>query len=138
MILSFTLSIIFTTSAALACSCADWDSASEMLKNADSVVLAIPTEESQPVPATVFGPDFVDMQKTGMKIVRHYKGKYKKFFYLFAEKDTGANCGASFKKNSGLYLVFSFYQNGRYVTTGCDLGVVTPEDDQITRILSEL
>lgn len=136
--LIFALMIISFVSidSAKACSCAEWESASEMSKNYHAVVLAIPTAESV-VDTSVEHP-YAPINKTGMKVIRRFKGKYKKFFYLFTEKDLGGNCGATFKPNDGVYLIFAYSKDGRYYSDSCSLGVVDPSDEALTKILADL
>ena len=70
------LAVILLMSAnVFACSCMQWTDAATMLKEADSVVLAVPVEESQFHANDEFSP----IMKTGMKIVKRYKGKYKEW-----------------------------------------------------------
>lgn len=121
---------------ALSCSCAEWESPKEMLKNVEFAVLAVPTEKSvfRQVSYNNGGGDIsqITMARTGMRVVRNFKGKYKKFFYLESEKSDGlgANCGVDFKRYDGLYLIFGWRApNGYYTTTSCDMGMVLPEFD---------
>lgn len=141
--MKFVLSVVvslFSIGSALACSCSEWGSAQQMLKEADAVVLAIPVSDSKVDPSV--SPRVYDslgpIVKTDMKVVRHFKGKYKKFFYLYTEKDLGGNCGVNFKKQDGMYLVFAYMQNGRYFTESCSIGQVDSEDSYITKFISEL
>lgn len=122
----------------LACSCAEWGPAKQMLKEVEFAVLAVPTEDSRFRTETMDYGDGTNYQtiiaRTGMKVVKRFKGKYKKFFYLDTEKNLGANCGADFKQYEGLFLIFGGTgPNGYYWSGGCDLGMVTPQfDDEDT------
>lgn len=121
-----------------ACSCAEWESASEIMQSADAVVLGVPTDAG-----TFYSSDEEmreDIYRTGINIVKRFKGKYKKFMYILAAQNTGANCGISFKPYDGLYLIIGFKAPGMkyYVTEGCSVGYVTPDNEYTGRLISEL
>ena len=81
------------------------------------------------------------MMKTGMKIVKKYKGKYSKFMYLFTPEDTGANCGVEFPKYSGLFLIFGHKDRGDkyYQTNGCSVLYISDEESyEIVNALENL
>ena len=134
IIIALVLVISSLATKSYACSCEEWDNANEMLKNADAVMLAMPSEDSNSIGSSDFGP----LMKTGMKIIRKYKGKYKKFFYLFVESDNSAACGTSFKKNDGMYLIFAYQKDGKYYSDICNLSVVSPELPGVMKIISDL
>lgn len=126
----------FYSLSSFACSCVEWTDARQMMKEADTVVLAVPSEDSQ-----YFGEgEFAPMVKTGMKVVKKYKGKYSKFFYLISDKGDGANCGLMFNKYDGLYLIFGYkHSNEYYASSMCDTGLVLPgEEDDVSRLINEL
>lgn len=120
-----------------ACSCMEWEDTKQMLKEADSVVLAVPTKDSEFFSQGEFGP----MVKTEMKIVKKYKGRYSKLFYLVSDKGDGANCGLDFKKHSGLFLIFGYkYPDDTryYASSMCDVGFVFPEIEDVMNAINDL
>lgn len=135
IIFSLLISSMFSLNS-FACSCADWEGASTMLAESDMVALVVPTEESKVYQNSAIG----EAQKTGMKIVKRFKGKYKSFMYLLSEKNTGTNCGVNFNSYDGLWLVMGYKVAGEkyYVTGGCSVGFVTPEDTELTKLIKEL
>ena len=138
------LLVISSVQQVFACSCEEWGGAKEMIKYSDFAVLAVPTEDSR-FSESSDGDFTYTVAKTGMKIVKRYKGKYKKFFYLTTEKGDGANCGAHFKKYEGLFLIFGGIDaKGHYVSDSCSLGMAFPDEPEsewenpVNRIINEL
>ena len=131
----FILLLFLAPFSAYTCSCGDWDDIRQMSKDADTVVLAVPTEDSSFFRAGEYAP----LYKTGMKIVKKYKGKYENFFYLLAEKADGGNCGLNFKKHSGLFLIFGHkYNNSYYISDACSIGDVSPFNEEVQRAIEQL
>jgi hypothetical protein len=123
---------------AYACSCADWEGASEMLSKSDTLVLGVPTDDG-----VYFSRDEDfgdDVYRFGINIVKKFKGKYNKFMYVLSHKGNGANCGVYFKPYSGLFLIAGYKVPGEkyYYTEGCSVGYVTPEDEYLARIIEDL
>ena len=136
--LLLSLCLVFASQSASACSCAQWEGASEMLNSSDTLVLGVPTDEG------VFysrDEDFgEDMYRYGINIVKKFKGKYSKFMYVISNKGNGANCGVYFKPYDGLYSIAGYKVPGEkyYYTEGCSVGYVTPEDEETARIIEDL
>lgn len=118
-----------------ACSCMSWGDAKLMMKMADSVVVAVPLAES-----SYFGQgEYGELVKTPMKILKHYKGKYKQRFTLISDKSDGANCGLYFNQYEGVFLIFGYKFSKTYYTSGvCDIGIFHPEHQHVYDMLSEL
>lgn len=139
----------FIAASSFACSCSE-ESIAESYKHASSVALVVPTDSGKYYTTVREDNYSFDLYKTGVKVVKYYKGKYSKFFYLLAEPDdTGANCGVSFKPYNGVYLVFSYPYNSKYYTTsGCSVSLMsytaeteeaqTEYRQEVDRILKEL
>lgn len=129
------LSTIMTQ--AFACSCQDLtvEELDIFMSDSDSVVLAVPTTDSVLSGSSDWeGPEV----KTGMKIVKNFKGKYSKFFNVYSQKNDGGNCGVEFKKFDGLYLIFSYKENGKYYTSGCDVDSVDYENEELAKVIEKL
>jgi len=130
---------------ALACSCAEWGGAKEMLRSSDTAILAVPLEDSR----FYKNGEYVPLVKTYMRIVKRYKGKFKKNAFIITEKGDGGNCGIDFKKHEGLFLIFGYMgPDGYYYTGSCDTGMVLPKtftedpsstwEDPVRKIMNEL
>ena len=67
------VSIFMISTQAMACSCGEWGSAKEMLRDSDTVMLVVPLENSQFYRNGEYGQEV----KTYMRVVKKYKGKFK-------------------------------------------------------------
>ena len=109
-----------TTSSAFACSCQDWGTASEMLKRHSEAFLAI-AESDSVVVGTSSEPGEGKLLKTKLSVLRDYKRK-KKTVEVETFENNGGNCGVSFKKDDGVWLVFADKYNNKLHVNGCTLG----------------
>lgn len=124
--------------AAYACSCAPWGNAGEMFKNAQQVLLAIPKLSSVPALINIDG-EKEKMVKTRFTIIKNFKRRGPKEMVVFSGKPDGGNCGASFKKDSGLYVIFGYRTpGGRVFTDSCSLNLVDSRDAQLMAFLRQL
>lgn len=105
MKLLITLSLLFTSTLSLACSCALM-SAQDLLKNSDVVFLATAKEDSQAFQRTI-NDDWLGgtAMTTTFNIIADYKNTGFGEVSIISPVDYGANCGIEFKKNDGVILV---------------------------------
>ena len=130
-------SVMIISSQAHACSCEflSMENFREFIKDADSVILGVPSQDSQSIG---IGEWEVEEVKTKMSIVKNFKGKHTSTIDLVSLKSDGGNCGVDFKKYDGLYLIFSYLEEGKYVTSGCDVEYIDYENEELTRVIQEI
>lgn len=114
------LVFILVSGQTFACSCEEMSgSAKEFLKDADSVFLGVPTQDS--VIISVGGEYQSPDVMTNFKVVRNFKAAAAKNITVYSEKGDGANCGVDFKANEGLILIFSYLHEGKLYTNDCSV-----------------
>ena len=120
-----------------ACSCAQWGSPAEMLKDADGAFLVIPANDSVSI-----GRDNEwgeDLMETTFSVIRSYKGPRSNAINVRSVKDTGGNCGMSFVENESIWLIFTYQENGVHHSNGCMVsGAQSDEDIAFIRGLNGL
>lgn len=137
ILITLMVSAFYNTNAS-ACSCAQWEGASEMLNQSDTVVLGVPTDAGSFYRQDIDNGE--EMFRYGINIVKRFKGKYSKFMYVISNKGNGANCGVYFQSYDGLYLIAGYKVPGEkyYYTEGCSVGYVTPDDEETARLIEDL
>ena len=112
--------LTLSTSTAFACSCQNWGTAAEMLKRHSDAFIAIPESDS-----VVIGdsdePGEGKLLKTKFSIVRDYKRR-NKTVEVRSFENTGGNCGITFKKDDGVWIVFADKYSGKLNVNGCSVG----------------
>lgn len=129
---------IFFIQQAFACSCAEWGNAGQMMSMADAVFLGIPVDNS------VRTVDPLDsrqtLNKTQFSVIRSFKTIETKSVDLYTSTHWQAGCGAEFKKDMGLFLVFAYVdEKGNLASSSCSLGLANAKKTYgMLRELNEL
>lgn len=137
MSLIVSLVALMSIDTVLACSC-EFLSAKEVYENSEAIFLGIPTNDSL---KRAGEPELGgDLNKTRFSVVRNYKKANWKSLIVESYDDSGSNCGANFKKDDGLWLIFaSKNSNGTYSTDGCNVrGLTSPEGLKFLRELNNI
>lgn len=120
-----------------ACSCAEWGSPAEMLKDSDGAFLVIPESDSVSIGRDEEWGE--DIMETKFSVIRSYKGPEANLVSIRSVRDTGGNCGMSFVKNESIWLIFTYQENGVHHSNGCMLsGAQSDEDIAFIRGLNSL
>jgi hypothetical protein len=115
MLRSLVLALALTASAAaIACSCdtAMWSTAESARNSVDAIFVGVPATDS-----VVFN----GMNRTRFSVISNLKNTNYKAVNLYTRVPSGANCGTSFYRDSGVMVVLAGRQNGRYVATSCGI-----------------
>ena len=125
-LLVLSLMAIFTTTSAMACSCA-LSTAQQMLDRAEVLVYASPSRDSQiaPLPNSLNDP-YVMM--TNFRVIKKFKGTEKESLRIITSLPV-ISCGMSFKAG-GAPLIISAYKDrvsGLLTTSACSLKYVSSE-----------
>lgn len=121
------IGLMLSTQAAFACDCAERD-VPQMLKRSDSAFLGIASGNSVRIgyDSDIGGGP---LMRTKFSVIKGFKNASSKVTYLRSIKHDGANCGASFKKDDGLWVIFSYKDTkGKLHTDGCSLLGIGSED----------
>ena len=107
---------------ASACSCALL-SASDILRDSDTVILGSANYDSRPITRSVDEDDWLGATAmlTEFRVIRDYKGGAQSDVSFLSPVDLGANCGIDFKANDGVILVIGNKNpiTGELVTSSC-------------------
>ena len=120
----------------MACTCAPiYENVEQSMKLSQEVFLGIPIARKD-FPG---GPS--EKQKLGgdriftFQVIAQFKGKKKKEIRIDSSKF--GMCGADFRENSGLFLLFATKRNGALSTTICSSALVG-NDPKITTLIRDL
>ena len=114
-----------STSTAMACSCQRWGTAQEMLKRHSEAFIAIAESDSVEIGVST-EPSEGKLYRTKFSVVRDYKRRNKTVEVVSFENN-GANCGITFKKDDGVWLLFADKYSGKLNVSGCTVGSATDE-----------
>lgn len=131
LMLSLTF-LSFSTTAALACTCDEgYPSARQILRSSHSVFLGIPVQRSFKVNS--------QLKKTRFEVLANFKNAGNKQYLVYSEiPDDGANCGVSFSKDEGVFLVSTTKRNGRVITNACSVEFVKYKNRKLNSLLRSL
>lgn len=109
----FALTLISSVGA-LACSCIPetWTSGSDARAQAGAVFIGVPSSDS-----ATFGT----MARTTFAVIGNLKNVPYKTVRVWSEIPDGGNCGVSFKRDGGAYVLLAGFRNGRYTVNVCGI-----------------
>lgn len=113
MLLTISL-FMLSAQQALACSCDPeiWTSGANTRASAGAVFIGVPSTDS----AEVNG-----MARTTFAVIGNLKNVPYKTVKVYSDIPNGANCGVTFKRDGGAYVLLASFRNGRYTTNVCAL-----------------
>lgn len=121
------IGFLLSAQAAFACSCDEWGTPAEMLKRNHAVFLGVASSDSVRVgydPDIGGGP----LMRTKFSVIKGFKNVPGKVVYIRGVQADGANCGADFKKDDGLWLVLAFKNSqDKLETSSCALNKINNE-----------
>ena len=126
-LLVLSLMAIFTTTSAMACSCA-FSTAEELLTRSEKLVFAAPVRDSSIAPLPNGSSDPYVMM-TEFKVIKNFKGSDTDNLRIISSLPLGGNCGLSFKKG-GEPLIISAYKDrvsGLLTTSSCSVRYISYE-----------
>jgi len=130
---SLALALVLFAGNALACSCADWGTAREMLRTADAAFLG--NLAAARVGET--SPDSGEpLMVTTFPTIKAFKPLNARKFVVRSEKGDGGNCGTDFQRGI-VYLVFAYKHEGKLYTDACSISS-GPEDREMRAFLIDL
>jgi hypothetical protein len=121
----FALVLSLFTGSAFACSCSEWGTARQMLRDYD--VAFVGSYISSVIGGTT--PDGDPMVTTNMAVLKGFKGTTSSKIVVRSTPGDGANCGTNFITGQK-YLVFSYKYRGRNYTDGCSYDVMQNTREQ--------
>jgi hypothetical protein len=125
---------LVVSSAALACSCGDWDNGKLMVKGSAGAFIGFPNTSSVITDIVVDGDQ---LQRTPFVVLRNFKStRFMRTINVYTTKDDGANCGVDFTAMMGVYLIFADVFEGKLIANGCGLSSV--DDSRSIKALSEI